>query len=82
MYDDHHASWCLYSCLGLGTPLHRAADDGNIELVQFLLDQGADTTIKDTKERNALDLAVISNHEDVVAILLSATEDQRLKLRL
>jgi ankyrin repeat protein len=39
------------------TPLHRAAHNGHREIVKFLLDHGADTTLTNRDGETALDLA-------------------------
>lgn len=76
MYQNDYQSWRLYFFMGLGTPLHKAADQGKVDAVQYLLGQGADTTIKDARGWTALDYARDSNHPDVVKLL----EDVRAKL--
>ncbi|KAI0307899.1 ankyrin [Multifurca ochricompacta] len=49
--------------------LHLAADRGNVAAVEFLLEHGADKTLKDTDGYTAVDLATIAQHLDVVALL-------------
>lgn len=40
MYQNHHWSWRLFLVSGLGTPLHTAANRGNMDAVRFLFSQG------------------------------------------
>ena len=49
------------------TALHQAADAGQVEVVNFLLDQGADTdrTSLDYAAHTALHLAVTKRHHQV-----------------
>jgi ankyrin repeat protein len=57
---------------GRGTPLHEAARAGEIETVRFLIDAGADRTLRDADGCTPLDLAARYQHASTVA-LLSAT---------
>ena len=43
------------------TALHMAACWGHLDIVQFLIEQGADRTLQDTHNRTAKDLASVSN---------------------
>ncbi|KAG8233136.1 hypothetical protein J437_LFUL010366 [Ladona fulva] len=54
------------------TPLHWAADRGNAEAVQLLVDAGADVNFKDSEGQTALHYAVSCGHAEVVKILLKA----------
>lgn len=40
MYGHHSASWNLQWDKGLGTPLHRTAELGKVDVVRFLLRKG------------------------------------------
>ena len=51
------------------TALMFAARDSTPEMVQLLLDYGADKSIKSTDGKTAYDYAVQSNREDIIAIL-------------
>ncbi|MEL6821468.1 MAG: ankyrin repeat domain-containing protein, partial [Calditrichota bacterium] len=58
------------------TALSYAADRGNVELVNFLLDKGADMTRKDTfYGASAIDWAAYNKHAAVVKILLDRGAD-------
>ena len=47
MYSNHHSKW-FFESAPMGTPLHWAAEQGATEMALFLLDHGADPTIKNT----------------------------------
>ncbi|WVF65700.1 hypothetical protein IAT40_000431 [Kwoniella sp. CBS 6097] len=51
------------------TPLHLAADRGYPEIVEILLDHGADMTLQDDDECTARDLAQVSGRAEIVAVL-------------
>jgi hypothetical protein len=51
------------------TPLHAAAEDGNIEIVQFLLNLGADKSIVDKNGILPIDLAKEKGHKIIVDLL-------------
>ena len=51
------------------TPLHEAAHNGRADLVQLLLDHGADPSARDGKGRTARDFATERNHQAVLQIL-------------
>jgi ankyrin repeat protein len=51
------------------TPIHEAAAIGNVELVQLLLDHGADPLTRDDKQRAAVDFAREGGHTAVVELL-------------
>ena len=40
------------------TPLHLAAKEGHSDIIHFLLEKGADVSIKDYKDRNPLEIAI------------------------
>ena len=46
--------------MGLGTPLHKADELGKMDVVIYLISEGADLDVKDTNGRTALDYAQIS----------------------
>ena len=63
--------------MGDETPLIRAAWNGHLHIVKFLIENGADVnlTVRESyrlgaEKRNALRMAKIGNHEDVVSFLI------------
>jgi len=51
------------------TPLHHAAEQGNIALVKVLLDNGADKEIKDDQGRTPLKIAEEKGHKEIADLL-------------
>lgn len=43
----HHAKFCFFNSPHQMTPLHKAAVQGHVDTLQYLLDKGADIDIKD-----------------------------------
>ncbi|KAF1848808.1 uncharacterized protein K460DRAFT_81148 [Cucurbitaria berberidis CBS 394.84] len=58
------------------TPLHLAAQRGDIELARILLEFGADVNAKDSEPSTVLDLAVSHNRREFVALLLDNGVDE------
>jgi ankyrin repeat protein len=52
-----------------GTPLMLASNAGNIEMVQMLLDAGADIKAKDREGRTAISVASARGHENIVSLI-------------
>lgn len=50
-YKNDPRSYYLREPLGLGTPLHRAAEGGQVDIVKYLLELGADPLKLDSKGR-------------------------------
>jgi hypothetical protein len=49
MFQGHPKRYYWYSVIGIGTPLHSAAPDGDLAAVKFLVENGADPGIKNAK---------------------------------
>jgi ankyrin repeat protein len=54
------------------TALYQAAIEGQADAVKVLLDAKADPSLKDTKGRSPLDVALAKNRTEVVKILKDA----------
>ena len=52
------------------TPLHRACETGRLDIVQLLLDYGADIYANDSWKRNMLHYAVLGNNFHIIDFLL------------
>ena len=53
----------------LETPLHSAARAGNLEIVKYLLDHGANAELKDSEGRKVSDVARGSSRESILELL-------------
>jgi len=62
------------------TALHDAARFGHVDVVQILLEAGADPSIKNNQGKDPLTLAELANKEDVIKILRPATQSRRAKI--
>lgn len=54
------------------TPLHHAASAGNMEIVKFLLEKGADPTARDKWNVTPTERAALKGHNEIAALLMSA----------
>lgn len=52
------------------TPLHRAAQEGNAEVAELLIQAGTDVDAKQDKGKSALQLALTHNHTWITEILI------------
>ncbi len=57
------------------TPLLRAAYEGNTEILNYLLDQGANIDFKDQAQSTPLDWAITNNNTDIARILVERGAD-------
>lgn len=52
------------------SPIHFAIKSGNKNLVEYLIDSGADISVINNKKQNVLDIAIKKNYSDIVEYLL------------
>ncbi|OJJ45475.1 hypothetical protein ASPZODRAFT_17692 [Penicilliopsis zonata CBS 506.65] len=69
MYENHYPSRALFQFMGLGTPLHKAAALGRVDVVRYLIGEGANQSIKDSNGRTAMECAQMLNQWEVVETL-------------
>jgi len=60
----------------LNTALHLAIERNELEVVKFLLRQGAETSIKNGEGKTPLDLAEELNHTEIIDVLNSFTSQE------
>lgn len=65
-YSDHY----------IATPIWYAANNGDFEIVKYLLDNGADPTVEDRNGWTPLRQAKLHNHTKVIELLESAIKNQ------
>jgi len=58
--------------------LHWASDVGELKVVAFLLDRGADPNLQDGEGQTPLHYAVISEQAEVVSLLISRNADPNI----
>ncbi|KGO42211.1 hypothetical protein PEX1_025730 [Penicillium expansum] len=56
MYRDHQPSWDMYLFMG-ETPLHKAVFLRKVDVIHYLLGEGAELNVKDVRNRTALQCA-------------------------
>ena len=61
------------------TPLHWAADFGQVEVMEYLLSKGANVNAKDSYGITPLLAAVYESHENAVAFLVANGADKSVK---
>ena len=59
----------MQMAFGLGTPLHKAAESGRLNVVKHLVRRGADPLIPDARRQTALELAESNGHSELVEYL-------------
>lgn len=69
MFENDPPSWLESRLLGMGTPLHEAAELGHATTVAHLLHYGPDVKMVDSFGRTALDVARAKDFSYVVEIL-------------
>jgi len=71
MYQNEPYCYELQKFMGLGTPLHAAAEHGHLDIVQYLIGRGSDPFIRDSRGELAVDRAEKNKHKSVVRFLRS-----------
>lgn len=71
----HHRGQLDICCRDGGSPLHKAADLGDQEMVQFLLSNGALFAAQNDAEMTPLHLAANRGHSNIVQLLVLAGTD-------
>lgn len=71
----HHRGQLDICCRDGGTPLHKAADLGDVEMVQFLLSNGALFAAQNNAKMTPLHLAANRGHTSIVQLLVLAGTD-------
>jgi ankyrin repeat protein len=69
MYQNRVEIYLMRMAFGLGTPLHKAAELGKLDIVKHLIKKGADPLIPDARRQIALELAQSNGHHQVVDYL-------------
>jgi ankyrin repeat protein len=69
MYQNRLKDYFQLRAFGLGTPLHAAASEGKLDVVEHLLRRGADPLIKDARGKLAIERAERKGHNEVVELL-------------
>lgn len=64
-FDPNRKGHC-----GFCTPIHRAAENGHVEIIKDLLDSGADINSLDHEDYTAFEKAVLEGHANVVSFFL------------
>jgi len=57
------------------TPLHRAAENGRIDLTRLLIDKGADLNAQDNRQQTPLHCAAEKGHTDPARLLIEKGPD-------
>ncbi|MCT4625090.1 MAG: ankyrin repeat domain-containing protein, partial [Schleiferiaceae bacterium] len=70
LYSKHPNAINLSDYKG-NTALHYAVENGEIEIVKFLVSQGAEPSITNNKGKTALDLAIKKGNKEIIEMLKS-----------
>ncbi|KAF2010822.1 ankyrin [Aaosphaeria arxii CBS 175.79] len=69
MFDDDPQSRLLWGSGGLETPLHIAVRHNKVDIASFLLERGADATVKPRGGRTALEMAKSTRNDNMISLL-------------
>ncbi|CAK7204050.1 hypothetical protein SEUCBS139899_006801 [Sporothrix eucalyptigena] len=72
LYARHLASQEMYFFMPRGPPPHKAAEEGQLDAVCFLLRRHAGVSIRDTKGKSAIFYAQKMGHTEIVEVLEKA----------
>ena len=61
----------------LFTPLHSAAEYGDLQMVRFLLDHGADANAKNALDATPAEIAAKAEHPEIVKMLMEHLKKQQ-----
>jgi ankyrin repeat protein len=75
MYQDRPEAYIQNMYSGLGTPLHFAAGRGLLDVVELLIERGADPRTKDPTGMLAVDWANYRDHQGVAKFLQPLSVD-------
>ena len=71
-YEKDPKTYSERKPFGLGTPLHRAAEFGKLDIVRYLMEKGADPLKLDSKGRSPRFWAEQKSHTEVARVLEDA----------
>ncbi|KZF20271.1 ankyrin [Xylona heveae TC161] len=79
-YQNDAKTFFQHQAFGLGTPLHVAAEVGNLTAVEHLLIRGADPNVKNTRGQLAYERAEYFGHLAIVKVLRALKGDVAEKI--
>ena len=74
MYQDRLDCYDQFKYFGIGTPLHEAAEEGKLDMVELLIAEGADPLVRDASGELAIKRARRAGHNAVVKRLLPLSD--------
>ena len=77
LHQDRENVFEMMKAIGLGTPLHTAAEEGPTDTVRCLLHHQADPSVANSRGDLAIDLARNRERFDVVELLSVASDSER-----